>query len=187
MSGTGPLLAILGIGLAVRLFFLPASGFHNDLQAFEAWALTLTEHPLRDFYRTTSFADYPPGYFFVLLVVGWVFKGLVAVHAVAPDAYNVLGMLAKLPAIAMDLVDTWLLYAIAGRFAPRPVALGAAMLYAFNPASIYVSGVLGPGRQRLVGPRACGHVFPVERARRRALGGGENQRPRGLRLRSPFS
>ena len=143
VSGTGPLLAILGIGLAVRLFFLPASGFHNDLQAFEAWALTLTEHPLRDFYRTTSFADYPPGYFFVLLVVGWVFKGLVAVHAVAPDAYNILGMLAKLPAIAMDLVDTWLLYAIAGRFAPRPVALGAAMLYAFNPASIYVSGYWG--------------------------------------------
>ena len=143
VSSTGPLLAILGIGLALRLVFLPASGFHNDLQAFEAWALTLTEHPLRDFYTSTSFADYPPGYFFVLLVVGWAYKGLVAVHAIAPDAYNVLGMLAKLPAIAMDLFNTWLLFWIAGRFSTRAVALGAAMLYAFNPAAIYVSGYWG--------------------------------------------
>jgi Gpi18-like mannosyltransferase len=143
LSGTGPLLAILGVGLALRLVFLPASGFHNDLQAFEAWALTLTEHPLADFYRSTSFADYPPGYFFVLLVVGWAYKGLVAMHAVAPDAYNVLGMLAKLPAIAMDTVNAWLLFTIVSRFAKRPVALGAAMLYAFNPAAIYVSAYWG--------------------------------------------
>jgi 4-amino-4-deoxy-L-arabinose transferase-like glycosyltransferase len=143
LEGTGPLLAILGIGLALRLVFLPASGFHNDLQAFEAWALTLTEHPLRDFYGSTSFADYPPGYFFVLLAVGWAYKGLIAIHAVAPDAYNVLGMLAKLPAIAMDTVNAWLLYEIVGRFASRRVALGAAMLYAFNPAAIYVSAFWG--------------------------------------------
>ena len=143
LAGSGPLLAILGVGLALRLIFLPASGFHNDLQAFEAWALTLTEHPLRDFYSSTSFADYPPGYFFVLIAVGWAFKALVAAHLVAPDAYNVLGMLAKLPAIGMDLVNAWLLCRIVGRFAPRPVALGAAMLYALNPAAIYVSAYWG--------------------------------------------
>ncbi|MGD0475727.1 MAG: phospholipid carrier-dependent glycosyltransferase [Candidatus Velthaea sp.] len=142
-ASSGLLFAILGAGLVVRLIFLPASGFHNDLQAFEAWALTLTEHPLRDFYASTSFADYPPGYFFVLLVIGWIFKGLVAAHVVAPDAYNVLGMLAKLPAIAMDTVNAWLLFTIVGRFAARPVALGAAMLYAFNPAAIYVSAFWG--------------------------------------------
>ncbi len=143
LANAAPLLAILGIGLAVRLIFLPQSGFHNDLQAFEAWSLTLTEHPLYDFYRSTSFADYPPGYFFVLLGVGWFYKALVAVHLIAPDAYNVLGMLAKLPAIAMDLVNAWLLYSIVGRFAARNVALGAAMLYAFNPAAIYISAFWG--------------------------------------------
>jgi Gpi18-like mannosyltransferase/predicted membrane-bound dolichyl-phosphate-mannose-protein mannosyltransferase len=143
VSNAGPLFAILGIGLALRLVFLPASGFHNDLQAFEAWSLTLTEHPLRDFYSSTSFADYPPGYFFVLLAIGWLYKGLIAIHAIAPDAYNVLGMLAKLPAIAMDTLNAWLLFTIVGRFASRQVALGAAMLYAFNPAAIYVSAYWG--------------------------------------------
>ena len=142
-ASSGPLLAILGVGLVIRLLFLPASGFHNDLQAFEAWALTLTEHPLREFYGATSFADYPPGYFFVLLVIGWLYKGLVAMHAIAPDAYKVLGMLAKLPAIAMDTLNAWLLYLIVSRFAARGVALGAAMLYAFNPAAIYVSAFWG--------------------------------------------
>ncbi len=144
VSGVGgPLLAILGVGLAIRLLFLPASGFHNDLQAFEAWALTLTEHPLRDFYSSTTFADYPPGYFFVLILVGWLYKALVAVHLISPDAYNVLGMIAKLPAIAMDTVNAWLLFVIVRRFATRSAALGAAMLYAFNPAAIYVSAYWG--------------------------------------------
>jgi Gpi18-like mannosyltransferase len=143
VSSAGPLATILGVGLVLRLVFLPASGFHNDLQAFEAWALTLTEHPLREFYSATSFADYPPGYFFVLLAIGWIFKGLVALHAITPDAYNVLGMLAKLPAIAMDTLNAWLLFTIVGRFASRKVALGAAMLYAFNPAAIYVSAYWG--------------------------------------------
>lgn len=143
VSRNGPLLAILGVGLAVRLIFLPAGGFHNDIAAFEAWALTLTEHPLRDFYGATTFADYPPGYFFVLLAVGWIYKALVAVHAIAPDAYNVLGMLVKLPAIGMDVVNAWLLYTIVGRFAARTAALGAAVLYALNPATIYISAYWG--------------------------------------------
>ncbi|MFN2459568.1 MAG: phospholipid carrier-dependent glycosyltransferase, partial [Candidatus Velthaea sp.] len=123
--------------------FIGGSGFHNDISAFEAWALTLTEHPLNQFYASTSFADYPPGYFFVLLVVGWIFKGLVALHVVARDAYGVLGMLAKLPAIAMDLVDAYLIYAIVRRVAARPLALTAAALFALNPAAIYVSAYWG--------------------------------------------
>ncbi len=142
-SRSGALFAILAAAFVLRLVFLSGSGFHNDLAAFEAWALTLTEHPLYDFYRSTSFADYPPGYFFVLLGIGWLYKGLVALHVIAPDAYNVLGMLVKLPAIAMDIVNAWLIYRIAGRFASRGAALGAAMLYAFNPAAIYLSGYWG--------------------------------------------
>lgn len=143
ISALGPLAAILFAGLVLRLLFIGGSGFHNDIQAFEAWALTLTEHPLDQFYASTSFADYPPGYFFVLFVVGWFYKALVAAHAIAPGAYGVLGMLVKLPAIVMDLVDAALLYAIVRRFAPQAAAFGAACLLAFNPAAIYVSAYWG--------------------------------------------
>ncbi|GAC1423409.1 MAG: hypothetical protein NVSMB5_17270 [Candidatus Velthaea sp.] len=139
----GPLFAILVAGLVLRLAFIGGSGFHNDISAFESWALTLTEHPLNQFYQSTSFADYPPGYFFVLLVIGWIYKGFVGLHLIAPSAYGVLGMLVKLPAIAMDLVDAYLVYAIVQRFASRTVALGATALIALNPAAIYISAYWG--------------------------------------------
>ncbi|GAC1410957.1 MAG: hypothetical protein NVSMB64_20370 [Candidatus Velthaea sp.] len=142
-GSVGPLIAILAAGLVLRLAFISGSGFHNDISAFEAWALTLTEHPLSRFYQSTSFADYPPGYFFVLLAIGWIYKGLVGLHLIAPSAYGVLGMLVKLPAIAMDLVDAYLVYAIVQRFASRTAALGAAALFALNPAAIYISAYWG--------------------------------------------
>ena len=138
-----PLLIILGVGLLLRLCFIFGSGFHNDIAAFQSWSLTLTEHPLSQFYASTSFADYPPGYFFVLLIVGWIFKGLVALKIVTPTAYPVLALLVKLPAIFMDIVDAWLIYAIARRFASRTIALIAAALFAFNPAAIYISAYWG--------------------------------------------
>ena len=40
-----PLMVILGVGLLVRLAFLPSLGFHNDIAAFEAWTLTLKRQP----------------------------------------------------------------------------------------------------------------------------------------------
>lgn len=138
-----PLFTILAIGLIVRLLFIGGAGFHNDISAFEAWALTLTEHPLNQFYSSTQFADYPPGYFFVLLPLGWIYKGLVAAHLIAPSAYGVLAKLVKLPAIAMDIVDAGLLFLIVRRYASSATALLAAALMAFNPAAIYISGYWG--------------------------------------------
>jgi Gpi18-like mannosyltransferase/predicted membrane-bound dolichyl-phosphate-mannose-protein mannosyltransferase len=138
-----PLGAILAVGLVLRLIFIGGSGFHNDIAAYQSWALTLTEHPLAQFYSSTSFADYPPGYFFVLWAIGGIYKGLVGLHLIAPSAYGVLAMLVKLPAIIMDLVDSWLLYILVRRFASERVALGAAALFALNPAAIVVSAFWG--------------------------------------------
>jgi len=139
-----PLAAILGIGLLLRLLFVRGDGFHNDIAAFEAWALTLSEHPLKDFFANTSFADYPPGYFFVLWVVGSLYHSLVSLGVVHADpSYMALRVMVKLPAIVMDLVDATLIYAIVMRFANRTWALGCAALFALNPATIYISAYWG--------------------------------------------
>jgi len=139
-----PLAAILGIGLLLRLLFVRGDGFHNDIAAFEAWALTLSEHPLKDFFANTSFADYPPGYFFILWVVGSLYHSLVSLGFVHADpSYMALRVMVKLPAIAMDLVDAALIYAIVMRFANRSWALGCAALFALNPATIYISAYWG--------------------------------------------
>ncbi len=65
---------MLLLALVVRLLLINGAGFPNDIASFEGWTLRLVEHPLRDFYATAQFADYPPGYLFVLAFVGHVYK-----------------------------------------------------------------------------------------------------------------
>lgn len=130
---------LLLVGLALRLILIGADGFKNDVSTFEAWTLTLAEHSMRQFYSNTSFADYPPGYFFVLWIVGHVYKFIVP----ADPNFTWLKVAVKLPAILMDLVNTVLIFAIVRRFARLPWAFVAAALYALNPATIFISAYWG--------------------------------------------
>ena len=97
---------LLFLAFLVRLLFINADGFKSDVSTFEAWALALAEHPLREFFSTTRFADYPPGYFYVLWFVGHAYKLLI--HA-DPD-YAILRAFVKMPAILADLVCSYLIY-----------------------------------------------------------------------------
>ena len=144
-SWAWPLIAILAAGTVIRLLLLPSLGFHNDVSAFEAWTLTLKDNPPWNFYAKTSFADYPPGYFIVLWLIGGVYALLGHLHLINTNdpSYFALRVLVKLPALAMDLVDTVLIYAIVKRYAREAVALGAAALFALNPATIYTSAYWG--------------------------------------------
>ena len=135
----GALLCMLLLGFLVRLLFINADGFRNDVSTFESWALTLSEHPLREFFAKAGFADYPPGYFFVLWFVGHAYKLLV--HS--DPTYGILKIFVKLPGIVMDLVDAALIYAIVRRFAPVGWAFGSAAFFAFNPATIFISAYWG--------------------------------------------
>src|SRR5438067_13801254 len=62
-------LVLLG-GLALRLVIayvlLPGQGLGNDLRLFSHWALVLASNGPAHFYATAGFADYPPGYLYVL-------------------------------------------------------------------------------------------------------------------------
>ncbi|HTW83269.1 MAG TPA: phospholipid carrier-dependent glycosyltransferase [Candidatus Sulfotelmatobacter sp.] len=137
-----PLIAILAVGLVVRLLLLGSEGFHNDIAAFESWAITLRDHAPWQFYANSGFADYPPGYFIIEWVIGHVYGALLAVVGNDPG-YSLLRTLVKLPAIAMDLVDAAVVFAIARRWASPKVSLWAAAALALNPAAIYISAAWG--------------------------------------------
>lgn len=132
------LLLLLG-GLLLRLFFLPNEGFKVDINSFEAWALTLAAHPFWQFYGSTSFADYPPGYFYILALVGHLYAP-VAAHG---GDYTVLKVLVKLPAITMDLFDGYVLFVLVRRYAGEGWGLAAAAAFLFNPATIFISAAWG--------------------------------------------
>ncbi|MDQ2663249.1 MAG: phospholipid carrier-dependent glycosyltransferase [Candidatus Eremiobacteraeota bacterium] len=130
---------LIAAGLVLRLLFIGNDGFKTDISSFEAWTLTVIAHPLAQFYSTTQFADYPPGYLYVLWILG---------HAYAPFAAHDAGLgilknVVKLPAIAMDLFAGFMVFTIARRFGTDRIALSAAALFLLNPATIFISAVWG--------------------------------------------
>jgi dolichyl-phosphate-mannose--protein O-mannosyl transferase len=131
---------LLMLGLIVRLFFINNEGFKTDITTYVAWALGLTQHGFATFYSTIGFADYPPGYFYVLAAVGHVWQALFAAH---DRSYALLRDFVKLPAIVADLGVGLLLYCVVRRFAGTALSVGAAALYLLNPATICISAVWG--------------------------------------------
>lgn len=112
-------------------------GHSIDIGTFSAWAGHAAEG-LLGFYSPGYFADYPPGYIYVLwgigklrawLELGWESKAFLT--------------LLKLPAILADLATAWVFYRAAiGRLGGWwPLAIAAA--YALNPAVIADSAVWG--------------------------------------------
>ncbi len=134
-----PMALLLILGLALRLSFIQADGFKSDISSFEGWTLGLLAHPTADFYSTQGFADYPPGYLYVLIAVGHIYKALI--HS--DDQLFWLKIAVKMPGIVFDLIDSWLVYLIVRRFASAWQAYVAAACVALNPAFIIVSGFYG--------------------------------------------
>ena len=72
-DGLGAILAVLALGLALRLiiaYLLPGSGFGVDLVSFRAWADDLAQNGPFGFYSRPYFHDYTPGYLYVLWLTG---------------------------------------------------------------------------------------------------------------------
>jgi hypothetical protein len=146
-----PALAILLLGaLALRFIIayvlFPGSGFETDIGAFTSWSNTLVQHGPGGFYARAGFADYLPGYLYVLWLVGLLGQGLATILQAAPAA--VTGGLLKLPAMAADIAIGWLLFRLARRWiGDRPgaerMALIVAALYLFNPVTWYDSALWG--------------------------------------------
>src|SRR3989304_706398 len=61
---------ILSAGFLLRLFLASLPGFDIDLGSFQAWSLQLASRGPWNFYDTGFFADYAPGYLYVLWAIG---------------------------------------------------------------------------------------------------------------------
>jgi Gpi18-like mannosyltransferase len=139
MRSTGKLSLILLGAFLFRLLFIGFDGFHNDVQTFEAWTLTLRDHPFESFYVRAGFADYPPGYLYVLALLAKLYASIGGTD----HSYQLLHALVKLPGIIFDLFNAGLVYALARGFISERGALGAAAVTAFNPAFIFISAYWG--------------------------------------------
>jgi dolichyl-phosphate-mannose-protein mannosyltransferase len=136
LDGPAGLLAMFSVALLARILIAPHAGFYGDLKWFQAWATRLAEVGPHRFYADGQFADYPPGYLYVLWLISKIS---------VPPGY----VLLKMPAILADLGLAWLAGTLAQRIAPtrvrerfpvRPLVAAAVL---FNPAFIMLSAVWG--------------------------------------------
>jgi Gpi18-like mannosyltransferase len=128
--------AMFATGFLIRLLLAPHLGFYGDLRLFGMWATRLHAVGPHAFYAEGQFADYPPGYLYVLWLTGALS---------ATPGY----LLLKLPAILADLGLAWITGMFAARIAPAalrdrlPVGPLAAAAVLFNPAVIALSAIWG--------------------------------------------
>jgi hypothetical protein len=124
-------LALLSLGLAARFVLafvlFPMQGYTGDLGLFWSWAQSLAAHGPTTFYASTSSANYPPGYLYVLWALG----------AIGNPA------LLKVPPMLADIAIGAMVYALASRWRGQRAGLVAATLFLFLPVSWYDSALWG--------------------------------------------
>jgi Gpi18-like mannosyltransferase len=131
MKGVGWKIAMVLIGafLLRLLIAFKNPGYPADMATFIAWALHAADVGLSGFYTDTIFADYPPGYIYVLFIIGQIANGL----GFDPGGEQI-RLLVRIPAILADLAICALLLRIGLKRGDGRIGFWLAVLYALNPS-----------------------------------------------------
>ena len=129
---------VLASALALRLALaLVTEGYPYDMSCFVAWGDKLAAQGPAAFYSEGYFADYPPGYLWVLGLVGAVRAAL----GIAYESRWTYLLLALVPSVC-DCVSAALVYAVARRgMVGRQMALVLAAFTAFDPLLLFDTAV----------------------------------------------
>jgi len=113
-------------------------GHSTDINCFMAWGNAMMNGPAA-FYTSGMFADYPPGYMYVL----WALTGIAKLFGMPYGSAGYV-LLFKLPATIADICMAYFLYRIAleQRISAR-FSLVLAALVALHPVGAYISGAWG--------------------------------------------
>ncbi|WP_238191386.1 glycosyltransferase family 39 protein [Paenibacillus sp. L3-i20] len=125
--------------LAIRIILaITNEGYVNDIALFVFWSEHVVKEGISGFYHTDIFVDYPPGYIYVLFILGHLKEWL----GITQGSSGIL-LLYKLPAIAADLLAAAFIFRIAKKKLSSITAVGLAILWLFNPAIIVDSAAWG--------------------------------------------
>ena len=130
---------LFAVALLIRLIAAAIyKGNETDMNCFLLWSQSVFTDGLKKFYLSDSFHDYPPGYMYILYVVG-------AIRALFSWAWDSTAsiVLTKMPAIIADMVTGWLIYNIACKRMRETGAALVSALYLLCPMIILDSAVWG--------------------------------------------
>ena len=133
------LLLVIVFAILIRAIVAMAfEGYATDVACFKGWAITAYEYGPAGFYTSGVYADYPPGYMYILYVLGWI-----------RDVFNIDAMgalftlIVKLPSIVAEVVLAVFIYKTASRQIGKTFGLLCAAFLLFNPAMFFNSSVWG--------------------------------------------
>ncbi len=130
---------IFVVGLLVRLI---AAGVYRgnevDMNCFISWGDMVYNDGFKAFYTSEAFTDYPPGYMYILYVIGWL-RSLLGIDWNSTASV----ILTKLPAILADMATGYLIYHVASKKWKETGAAFLSALYIFCPFIITDSAVWG--------------------------------------------
>ncbi len=129
---------LLGAFLLRCLFAFFYKGFLTDTACFSGWSTRVYSEGFANFYSPDSFSDYPPGYMYVLYLLGAIMDHFQMSYLSNPSL-----LLLKLPAIFCDIAAGGLIYKIATKYLSPKTALLLTAAYLFNPAVFINSSVWG--------------------------------------------
>lgn len=123
------LFLLLGAFITRLVIAATAKGYIYDIACFSGWANRAFQVGLGNFYSPDVFTDYPPGYIYVLYIIGALFNRF---HI---DAYSALGLvILKFPSIICDLIASTFVYKAGAKYLDENKGLLLSALYLFNPA-----------------------------------------------------
>ncbi len=113
-------------------------GHETDMNCFLLWGDMVYRDGFKNFYISEAFTDYPPGYMYILYVIGWIRS----ICGIAWDATSSI-VLTKMPAILADMGIGWIVYRVASKRMKETGAAFLSALYLFCPAVFIDSALWG--------------------------------------------
>lgn len=113
-------------------------GYDVDMNCFLSWADMVFENGVGGFYSLDAFTDYPPGYMYILYVIG-------AIRAVfgIEQGSDLSILLTKMPAILCDMATGFLIFTIAKKKMKPAGAAIVAGIFLITPAIVMDSTIWG--------------------------------------------
>lgn len=128
---------ILVLGFIVRIIAAASyRGHETDMNCFSGWSDMIFNNGISQFYLSDGFHDYPPGYVYIMWVLG-------ALKSVFNSDGPALWVLLKLPSIIADLGMGYLAYKIATKSFSQKAGVIISAFIVFNPAIIFNSCLWG--------------------------------------------
>lgn len=130
----------LSISFIIRLYLSQFGGNNGDILDFKLWSREVYNNGTLNFY-SSIWADYPPGYIYILWIVGAFYKFFFSFSFDIDSP--IFTILIKVPANLADVIIAFLIFIIIKKYAGFKIAYLSMIFYAFNPAIIYNSAIWG--------------------------------------------